>query len=120
MLGDLPELGTLNRQKILGKAYVYRGEGRQAWTNQSRGDGSVTPVQPWGVSHAPDGFEISMQASHPLGRGRVRLQVQACPPGVLFGDSACIDETTQVWREATGPVGTTLNTTLAGLERGTL
>jgi len=116
-------VGALGYGSGRGKVYVYRGNdggGREVLARQARGDGSGTPVQPWGVSYTPDGFQVSMRATHPLGRGGVKLQVQACPPGVPFGDASCSERTSATWREATGATGTILSETISGLNRGTL
>jgi predicted outer membrane repeat protein len=116
-------VGAPGHSSDKGKAYVYRGNvvgGREVLARQARGDGSTKPVQPWGVSYSPDSFQISMRATHPLGRGGARLQVQACPPGVPFGDSSCLDHTSTSWVEAASAAGTVLNEIVTGLDRGTL
>jgi cysteine-rich repeat protein len=69
--------------------YGNRGEvGRDVRARQRRGDGSGLPVQPWGGSSAT-GFLVAVTASHPEGSGRVRLEVESCPPSAPFGDPAC-------------------------------
>jgi cysteine-rich repeat protein len=69
--------------------YGNRGEvGREVRARQRRGDGSNLPVQPWGGSSAT-GFLVASSASHPEGSGRVRLEVEACPPSAPFGAPAC-------------------------------
>ena len=67
------------------KVQVYQGNdggGRRALATQVRGDISGITVQPWGPSYTRDSFGVALQAVHPLGRGRAKLQVQACPSGV--------------------------------------
>ncbi|MCJ7549700.1 MAG: FG-GAP-like repeat-containing protein, partial [Anaerolineae bacterium] len=106
-----------------GKVYAYlggAGSGRTALSRQGRGDGSSLPVQPWGVSYAADAFEVSLKAVPPLGRGGIKLQVQACPSGVPFGAEACVDRLTESWREADDADGTLLVETISGLEEYTV
>ena len=43
-------------------------------------------VQPWGRSV---GLQVRMTATDPMGRGRIGLEVEACPPGAPFGDARC-------------------------------
>jgi PKD repeat protein len=85
-----------------GKVYVYPGNdggGRASLARQVRGDGSGEPVQPWGPAYTADSFGVTLHAVDPLGRGRARLQVEACPPGVPFGDAACLSRTSEPWIE---------------------
>jgi uncharacterized repeat protein (TIGR01451 family) len=106
-----------------GKAYVFQGNdggGRAGLARQARGDGSGKPVQPWGPSYTADSFGVSLQAVDPLGRGRARLQVQACPPGVPFGDAACLEQTADKWIEASSDGGVELSHIVPGLEEGEL
>jgi hypothetical protein len=87
-----------------GAAYVYLGngaDGRLVLARQVRGDGSGTPVEPWGGSLSPSTFEVRLNATDPWGRGRVKLQVQACPPGVPFGHVSCRTTTQAGWTDVT-------------------
>ena len=76
-----------------GAALVFLGNdgsaGRPVRARQLRGDGSGIAVAPWGSSGSPEGFRVELVASHPQGPGRVRAQVEACPPGAPFGDADC-------------------------------
>ena len=106
-----------------GKVYVYQGNdngGRAALATQVRGDISGMPVQPWGPAYTADSFGVSLQAVDPLGRGRARLQVQACPPGVPFGDAACQDRTSDNWIEISSGGEVDLGLFVRDLEEGTL
>ncbi len=103
-----------------GTAFVYYGnggsEGRPVLSRQARGDGSGILVQPWGLSHHLSQFQVQMTATSPPGRQRVKLQVQACPPGVPFGHASCIDHTSATWTDVTATAGgVSLNETLTGL-----
>jgi PKD repeat protein len=94
--------GAITYSAITGKVYLYQGNdggGRAAQARQVRGDGSGQPVQPWGPAYTADSFGVSLRAVDPLGRGRARLEIQACPPGVPFGDAACLDRTSEKWIE---------------------
>jgi CSLREA domain-containing protein len=91
-----------------GRAYVYQGNGgggRTVLARQARGDGGGTPVQAWGLSYAPDGFQVGMRATDPSGPGRVKLQVEVCPPGAAFGDGACTTHTGSAWTDVTAATG---------------
>jgi hypothetical protein len=107
-----------------GRAYVYHGNdgsGRTVLARSMRGDGSGVPVQPWGLSYAGGGFEVQMRATDPMGRGRVKLQVEACSPGTPFGDAACLVDTAAAWTDVTTATsGVTLTETITGLDRDTL
>lgn len=65
------------------------GAGRPVLTKQLRGDGDSTPVQPWGLTHSGDAFEVSMTATSPRGRELVKMHVEACPSGEVWGDVDC-------------------------------
>ena len=106
-----------------GNATVYQGSdggGRLVLSRQERvGDGTL--VQPWGLSHAADSFQVRLTATDAMGRGRVKLQVQTCPTGVPFGHPSCRSHTSAAWTDVTASgTGITLNTTITGLTDGTL
>jgi hypothetical protein len=121
-------VGADHYNGLRGKAYVYAGNGadsdgggRVVLARQARGDGSGIPVQPWGLAHRPDRFEVQMWATDPLGRGRVRLQVQACPPGEAFGSPACVDYTAPAWTDVTATAtGVQFAEIIPGLEVDTV
>ncbi|MBN2392314.1 MAG: FG-GAP repeat protein [Anaerolineae bacterium] len=106
-----------------GKVYIYQGNnggGRRALATQVRGDISGITVQPWGPSYTRDSFGVALQAVHPLGRGRAKLQVQVCPSGVPFGDALCIEKTSNNWTAVSGEDGVVLKETVRGLTEGAL
>ena len=62
-----------------------------------------------------------MTATHPQGRGRVKLEVEACPPGAPFGDVSCTTQVSASWSDVTATSGgVALNEALAGLITDTL
>ncbi len=78
-------------------------------------------MQPWGPAYTSDSFGVSLQAVNPLGRGRARLQVQACPPGTPFGHpDDCLDQKSDKWIEISSGGDVQLNTIVDGLEEGEL
>lgn len=82
-----------------GAAYVYPGgggSGRLAAVAQVRAN--KLPVQPWGTYPSLD---VRIQGTDPMGRGRVKLQVEACPPGAPFGNAACRSHTSASWTDVT-------------------
>ncbi|MBK7952412.1 MAG: FG-GAP repeat protein [Deltaproteobacteria bacterium] len=102
-----------------GAAFVHLGNGygRRVLARQFRGDGSGISVQPWGSSYDDDSFEVQMHATHPLGRGRVKLEVEACAAGMPFGSPGCLRQTTASWADA-GLGGVDLAKTVSGLSGG--
>jgi len=86
-----------------GVALVYHGNssGRPVTARQLRGNGDDTPVQPWGISHDTDDFQVRMEATHPDGLGKVKLQVECCGPGADFGDPSCEIFTSPSWEGTT-------------------
>jgi uncharacterized repeat protein (TIGR01451 family) len=117
-------VGVYGYSSNQGRAYVYHGNdgsGRTVLARQLRGDGSGMPVQPWGLSYAGGGFEVQMRATDPTGRGRVKLQVEACPPGTPFGDAACAIYTSTSWTDVTTATsGVTVTEIITGLDADTL
>jgi hypothetical protein len=91
-----------------GAAFVFLGngdgDGRAVRGEQRRGDASAIPVQPWGRSHA-GGFEVALSATHPEGRGRVKLEVEACPFAAPFGDPSCTKQVSSSWTDVTASAG---------------
>jgi hypothetical protein len=101
-------------------AFVFLGNdnntGRPVLAQQLRGGGSSTPVEPWGVAYDPDDFQVRMVATDPAGRGRVKLEVEACESGVPFGDVSCIQHISSTWTDVTATSGgATFTETVAGL-----
>jgi hypothetical protein len=82
-----------------GGAFVYLGNaaGRPVRARQRRADGSGIGVEPWGLTFAPDALRVELRATHPEVAGRVRLQVEACPPGVPFGSAGCTGALMPSW-----------------------
>ena len=88
---------------------------------QLRGGGSTVASQPFGLSYDLDEFQVRMRGTHPDGRGRVRLELEACPPGFDFGAPGCTRSTAPVWTDSgVGTSGVTLTHELTGLPVGTL
>jgi hypothetical protein len=106
-----------------GAAFVFFGnsEGRPVLARQRRGDGSGIPVQPWGASGAADAFVVELAATHPQGRGHVKLEVEHCPAGATFGGGACGSVTSAGWTEIVPPMASVvLSETVSGLTNDTL
>ncbi len=105
-----------------GAALLYHGNstpGRPVVARQLRGGGSRTPVQPWGASWDREGFRVRLTNTSPLGRQRVKVQVEACPSGKVFGDPACTTATSPEWEDVK-EVGVTLSASVSGLTEGKL
>jgi hypothetical protein len=92
------------------------GDGRPVVAQQFRGDGSGTPVEPWGGSIEIDAFAVRVQATHPAGRGRVNLEVETCAAALPFGDASCASQTGASWTDVTATSGgVALTETISGL-----
>ena len=99
-------------EAIEGAAFVFHGnsDGRPVLAQQRRDDGTATPIQPWGRSNDSDSFEVSINATHPDGRGRVKLEVEVCPAAVPFGDGKCSHHIGNDWTDVTASAnGVTLS-----------
>jgi hypothetical protein len=110
-----------------GAAFVFLGngdgDGRPVLARQLRGSTGGAGVQPWALAGTANGtsFRVRMQATHPGGRGRVKLQIRACPPGVTFGHASCTTHTGASWSDVTASGGgVTLTETVSGLSANAL
>ena len=109
-----------------GAAFLWYGNGnrnnRAVLARQLRGDAVPHPVQPWALSQAAVGdFQVRARATHPQGRGRVKLQVEACPAGNPFVNNNCTTVTSPSWTDATATsAGATLTQSIFGLTPGAL
>ena len=54
------------------------------------------------------------------GPGEVRLQVQACPPGVPFGHTACLEQSSTTWIRLSNASGEEVKRILNGLDENVL
>jgi len=62
-----------------------------------------------------------MTATHPEGRGRVKLEIEICEPAVRFGFGSCVVHQSENWTDVTPtPEGVVLTETPTGLTTGTL
>ncbi len=106
-----------------GAAFVFLGnsEGRSVLAQQRRDDGSAIAVQPWGGSNDADSFEVAVTATHPQGRGRVKLEVEVCPPAVPFEDGSCTAQIGSSWTDVTAtPDGVVLSESISPAASGLL
>jgi hypothetical protein len=92
-----------------GAAFVFLGNngnagGRPVQPQQLRG-GSTQTVEPWGRSSDPTAFQVRLAANNPAGRGPVKLEIEACPPGVAFGTS-CAHRISPAWVDPTAGTAT--------------
>ncbi len=118
VLVGAPDLNTST-----GKAYLYQGNnggGRPSLTQQLRNDGSSLSVHPWNATYEPNSFVVSLQTANPMGRGRAKLQVQACLAGLPFGDAACRDITSAQWTPTDENGLINLSKVIQGLEKNSL
>jgi hypothetical protein len=106
-----------------GIALVFLGNdnrnGRPVMTRQFDSSDS-SEAQPWGTSSGNE-FDAVINATHPAGRGRVKLEVETCPPGAAFDSVACGSQTSAVWTEIIPPAtSAVLTETITGLTADTL
>ena len=99
-----------------GIAVVRRGgqPSREVLLRQLRGDGSGIPVQPGGLSHRSDGWQVEMRVTSPRGRERAKLEVESCPSGTAFGDATCDMQRTPTWVDL-GSTGADFSLAISGL-----
>ncbi|MBW2668253.1 MAG: FG-GAP repeat protein, partial [Deltaproteobacteria bacterium] len=112
-------------QSSEGVALVFLGNGdggaRPVLVQQLRGDGSDTPVEPWGHSYEVDSFAVRVQATDPEGRGRVKLEVEACASSLPFGDASCVQHMGASWTDVTATSGgVAVTETISGLTEDVL
>jgi hypothetical protein len=87
-----------------GVAFLFYGgrrSGRPVLARERRGDGSGVLVQPWGDARRGDAFVAQIAGALPGGRGRAKLQAEACPQLVAFGSADCATATASVWTPVT-------------------
>jgi hypothetical protein len=97
-----------------GAAFVFDGDGgRPAAARQLRGPaaGAAVPVAPWGSSEDPSAFRVSLDVTSPRGRELAKLEVEACPAGVPFGDASCIHHVSAAWSDL-GTTGAAIEETV--------
>jgi hypothetical protein len=98
-----------------GRAFVYYGNGgtgRPVVARQLYGN-SFTPVQPWGSAGDSNELYVRSRHSSPLGRERVKIQVEACPSGTAFGHPSCIAVASTWFDTTVSSSGTQLTQKLA-------
>jgi len=114
-------VGSPERSSGRGMVTVYPGGGGggrllQLW--QVRSSTSGARVQPWAMAL---GLYVRANGFNPLGRNRVKLQVEACPPGVAFGDAGCVAYTSATWQDTTADAyGVPIKEAVGGLSGETL
>ena len=112
--------GGFGSDKRWGRVYLHLGnggEGRGALARAERPTDGLL-IQPWGLSKTPYGFQMSLAAADPMGRGRVKLETQICPPGKAFSDSTCVVGISPSWLDVAANPTVTL--TVSDLIPGTL
>lgn len=107
-----------------GGAFVFLthdGRGRAVRpTQRSIGAPAGERLQPWSGTPGA-GFDVSVVATHPGGRGRVKLEVEWCPPARPFGDPACQGLVSGSWTDTTASGGgVVLSETIPAFEEGAL
>jgi hypothetical protein len=96
-----------------GDAYVFLGGGdagktlagggrlgRAVRALQSAPDEPERFVQPWGAVDA-DRFDQHITITSSSGRQRVKVETEACPPGVPFGSPSCVSQISPTWTDVT-------------------
>ena len=106
-----------------GVALVFAGNGGAGAPVRPRSlrpDGSGLMVHPWGLTRVADTLRVELVARHPDGSGRVAAEVEACPPGTVFGDPGCTTASSPF--ETVDPLtpARTLMVDVTGLAPGTL
>ena len=117
-------VGAVGYLNDTGRAYLAlgnRGTGRPVRLAQFAPGSPPQLIQPWGLSGDASSFAISMRATSPEGRTSVKLQVEACPPGVAFGEAGCVGRRSTEWTTLPlGVAGKALQELVVGLQDDTL
>jgi len=108
-----------------GAAFVFLGgggtTGRPTLARQRRGNGSGTPVQPWGGACGGGTVGLGMRGTDPWGRGRVKLEAEYCPAGFAFGAPQCGHYVSGIWQDVTATAGgVSMKEPILGLAASTL
>jgi hypothetical protein len=107
-----------------GRAYLAlgnKGAGRPVRLAQFAPGSPPQLIQPWGLSGDASSFALSMRATSAEGRTSVKLQVEACPPGVAFGETGCVGRRSTEWTTLpVGVAGKALQELVVGLQDDTL
>lgn len=101
-----------------GWLYSYFGNtnvGLSLQPGQRRPDNSA-PIAPLGHSDSPDSFRLALLGRTPFGRGRVKLEWEVKPLGVIFDGTDT--QSSAVWLD-TGTTGAAFNELVSGLSAGT-
>jgi hypothetical protein len=107
-----------NGQADEGRAFVYYGNGGRGVALRPRQlctDGS-TPIAHLGMSDSTNSFILALTGKTPFGRGKVTLEYEIKPLGVLFNGQNTI--TLPMWLD-TGIQGIEIPTSCSGLSVGT-
>lgn len=99
-------------QSFAGRASVFYGNsaGRGFAFHQARGGVAAGVAQSWALSQSNNSFRVRVNAISPMGRVAAKLQVQACPSGIAFGNVVCTTSTQATWSDTTATSGGALLT----------
>jgi hypothetical protein len=101
-----------------GAAFVYHGnEGGLSLQPQQRRSDDSAPIAHLSQSDQPDAFRLALRGRTPFGRGKVKLEWEVKPRGVLFDGTGL--QRSATWLD-TGAAGAQLDELIAGLEEDTL
>ncbi len=104
-----------------GAAFVYSMPTARAGRSLTlRGGGQTALVPPEGRAYDPDDFQVRLQSVSPYGRVRIKVEVEACPPGAAWRSAACTHATSPSWVDVAGSSPVTATATVPGLVPRTL
>jgi hypothetical protein len=107
-----------NGQPDEGRAYVYHGnQGGLSLRPQQRRNDNTAPIAHLGQSDQPDRFRLALLGRTPFGRGKVKLEWEVKPRGVLFNGTGL--QRSATWLD-TGTAGAQLDELISGLSTNTL
>jgi len=99
-----------------GAAFVYNlAAGRPGRSQTLRGGGQAELVPHEGRARDPDDFQVRLTSVSPYGRVRVKVEVEACPPGAAWGSAACTVATSPAWLDLNSTAGVVDTITVPGL-----
>ena len=85
-----------------------------------RGGGQAALVPPEGRAHDSDDFQVRLTSVSPYGRVRIKVEVEACPPGAAWGSAGCTRSASPSWTDLNTASGVAITATVPGLVSRTL
>ncbi len=106
--------GGIGLDEGAASVYLSNGIGKPVLAQQLSALASG-PIDFWGRSQNPDGFNVAMTSTSSYRRERSKLELEACPPGAAFGAGNCLRFVSPTWVDTTA---TANGAVIAGIANG--